>query len=122
MPLALGKRLLAFGLMACVCAIVSAAGHKLSRDDACNRLKRIVATEQSAPHGQAEYRCEPDAEEGAGRYYVFALRSNFPAPRNAGRGLVGSALVGWYAVSSESGEIYEWDVGEEVVGRRLSPK
>lgn len=111
------KRLIVFGLMACLCASVDAAGHKLSSSDACDRLRHAIATLHSAPHGSREYRCDLDPGEGAGHFYVFALRSNFPAPPGSDPNWTGSALVGWFAVSRESGEVYEWDVGEESKGR-----
>lgn len=112
-------RLLVLGLMVCLCTSVSATGYKLSSDGACERLRRAIATQRSAPHGLREYRCDFDHGEGAGRYYVFALRSNFPAPPGAKPDWVGSALVGWFAVSRESGEIDEWDVAEWPLGEEM---
>ncbi|MDR3414588.1 MAG: hypothetical protein P4L83_00245 [Nevskia sp.] len=102
-----------------LCATASAGGHGLTSEQGCNRLKAVIARQRSAPHGAAEYRCDLDPTEGASRYYVFALRSNFPAPPGAGPDWVGSALVDWFAVSKSSGEISEWDVGEEAIGKKV---
>jgi hypothetical protein len=110
----------AFGLMVAFCNNVSARGYDLASEQACNHLKVVVADQRSPSHGPAEYRCDLDPTEGSGHYYVFALRSNFPAPPGSGPDWVGSALVDWFAVSKNSGEVFEWDVGAEASGKRIA--
>jgi hypothetical protein len=95
---------------------------RLSSKIACERIKSRVAILESAAHGPNEYHCEltKEGSGGSGRdYYVFGLYSNFPAPPGAGPDWVGSSIVGWYAVSRSTGKLYRWDVGAEVIERKL---
>ena len=111
---------LALSLTLGICSCAQADGYTLSASQACDQLKQVIANARSAPHGSKEYHCERDPAEGGGRYYVFALRSNFPSPAKASSDWVGSALVGWFAVSKESGDVYEWDVGNDALGKKLA--
>jgi hypothetical protein len=107
---------LAIGL----CTIACAKAPKLSSGAACDHLKALVAHINSAPHGPSEYRCELDTHEGSGRYYVFGLYSNFPAPPGAGPDWMGSSIEGWYAVSPLTGEIFLWDSPNLGLGKKLT--
>lgn len=106
---------LAFGtwLIAASVACSASAGDmprgSLTMQAACERVRLVVSKQLSADHGADEYRCEGEAQGPKG-YYVFALRSNYPAPKGAGPGWVGSALVGWYAVRASDGQVRDWDV------------
>ena len=71
-----------------------------------------------AGHGADEYRCE-DAALGPNEYYVFGVRSNYPAPRGTGKDWVGSGLVGWYAVRISNGELRDWDMANLKLGAIL---
>jgi hypothetical protein len=104
------------GFAVAFCISAQANGHILSSSQACERLKVVIAKNYSAPRGSAEYRCNYDSSAGAVHYYVFALRSNFPAPLGAGPKWVGSALVGWYAVSKTDGTVFNWDIANFKVG------
>ena len=98
-------------------AFASASG--LTSTSACGRLKAAVAHKESPRHGPSEYRCDLAPNEGQGRYFVFALRSKYPAPPGAGQNWVGSSLVGWFAVSRSAGTVFNWDVGAEALGNKL---
>jgi len=104
-------------LVPCVPALASA--YAISSASACSRLKAAVAQRQSPRHGINEYRCELEADEGNGRYFVFALRSNYPAPPGASPNWVGSSLVGWFAVSRSTGALFNWDVATLALGKKL---
>ena len=110
---------IALALALCTSAIAKAT--KLSSGDACTRLKIFVAHLNSAPHGPSEYRCELDASEGAARYYVFGLYSNYAAPPGASSDyVVWSSIVGWYAVSPLDGSVYLWDDPDIGLGKKLA--
>jgi len=119
------KRTLQFGCAlasALVCASAPAKPSGLSSDRACLRLKIRVAQLLSAPHGVGEYRCELTKEgaDGVGRsYYVFGLYSYYPAPPGSDPDWIGSSIVGWYAVSRATGQLYRWDVGAENIQGKL---
>ena len=104
-------------LVLCTPAFASASG--LTSTSACGHLKAAVAHKESPPHDPNEYRCELEPREGQGRYFVFALRSNYSAPPGAGPDWVGSSLVGWFAVSRSTATVFNWDVGDEVLGHKL---
>lgn len=83
-------------------------------DRACARLVDVAQARQLAgPGKRGEYRCEYQDE--APERFVFALRWH-------GDGLpaVGSNLVGYYLVDAVSGDIHEWDAGEERRGDTLT--
>jgi hypothetical protein len=79
----------------------------------------VVAHRQSPLHGINEYRCELETDEGNGHYFVFALRSNYPAPPGASPNWVGSSLVGWFAVSRSTGTVFNWDIAALALGQKL---
>jgi hypothetical protein len=87
----------------------------LTMQSACDRLRADISKQLGASHGADEYRCE-DAAKGPNGYYVFALRSNYPAPRGAESNWVGSGLVGWYAVRVSDGQVRDWDVANLKLG------
>ena len=91
----------------------------ISSASACSLLKAAVAQRQSPRHGINEYRCELEADEGNGRYFVFALRSSYPALPGASLNWVGSSLVGWFAVSRSTGALFNWDVATLALGKKL---
>lgn len=101
--------MLACTLMWVLCVLKSVEASTLSSKTACTKLKGLVALTYAAPHGPSEYHCELDNSEGSGRYYVFGLYSNYPAPPNAGPDWVGSSIVGWFAVSKSTGKVFNWD-------------
>jgi len=101
------------------CAPVLASASAISSASACSRLKAAVAQRQSPRHGINEYRCELETDEGNGRYFVFALRSNYPASPGASPNWVGSSLVGWFAVSRSTGTVFNWDVAALALGQKL---
>ena len=102
-----------------LCAPDLASASAISSSSACGLLKAAVAQSQSPRHGINEYRCELEADEGNGRYFVFALRTNYPAPPGAGPNWVGSSLVGWFAVSRSTGMVFNWDVSALALGQKL---
>jgi hypothetical protein len=83
---------------------------------ACDQLRGVVSKQLSASHGPGEYRCDEDKPGALDGYYVFALRSNYPAPKGAGPDWVGSGLVGWYAVRISDGQVRDWDVANLRLG------
>lgn len=44
----------------------------------------------------------------------------FPGRPKTASDWAGSALVGWFAVTKEIGDVYEWDVGNDAVGKKLA--
>lgn len=56
---------------------------------------------------------------GPKSYYVFGLRSNYPAPKGARGEWVGSALVGWFAVRISDGQVRDWDMANLKLGAVL---
>ena len=53
-----------------------------------------------------------DAPRG---FYVLALRGHCREP------ICGSTLIGWYAAQKSTGRLFEWDMGEDRLGRELRP-
>jgi hypothetical protein len=114
-PLFMKMCWLGFGALLFTVSVVSVAsiGEKqrdaLTMQSACGRLRTVISKRLGASHGPDQYRCE-DAATGVNGYYVFALRSNYPAPKGAAPDWVGSGLVGWYAVRVTDGQVQDWDV------------
>lgn len=84
----------------------------LAKQAACDHLRVVVSLKQHAVHGANEYHCDSGGENFAKGYYVLALRSNYPAPKDAGSNWAGSSLVGWYAVRASDGQVRKWNVAE----------
>lgn len=82
---------------------------------ACDALRLLISKQLHASRGLDEYRCD-DTQPGPPGFYVFALRSNYPAPEGAPPNWVGSALIGWYAVRKTDGQVRDWDLGNEKLG------
>lgn len=82
---------------------------------ACDHLRTVISRQLGAKHGDDEYRCE-DAQMGPKGYYVFSLRSDYPAPKGAGPDWVGSGLVGWYAVRESDGQVRDWNIANFTLG------
>ena len=101
------------------CMPMLACASEISSASACRRLKATVAERQSPRYGINEYHCELAKGEGHGRYFVFALRSNHPAPPGAPLDWAGSSLVGWFAVSRANGAVFEWDLAAVAPGPKL---
>lgn len=89
-----------------------------TRKAACDYLRLAISKRLKASHGIDEYRCDATEARPAG-YYVFAIRSNYPAPNGAGPDWVGSALVGWYAVRQSDGQVRDWDVANQRIGAAI---
>jgi hypothetical protein len=89
----------------------------LSPKAACDRLRGVISKQLHPEHGAAEYRCDEAMTDLAAGYYVFALRSNYPAPEGAGAGWAGSSLVGWYAIRISDGKVLDWNVATLELGR-----
>jgi hypothetical protein len=79
---------------------------------ACSVLINVATKDhfvaEDAPLG--DYRCEHFSEEDG--FYVIGLhyRRSIPDARPQ------STLVGWFAISKASGEIYHWDMANLVIG------
>lgn len=78
---------------------------------ACDHLRIVVAKQSAASYGADEYRCEDGTAAAAKGYYVFSLRSNYPAPKGAGPEWVGSSLVGM-----PDGQVRDWDMANFRLG------
>jgi hypothetical protein len=68
---------------------------------------------------QGEYRkpqvagCDALSEKPGG-YLITRLNGHCREP------VCGSVLLGWYAVQQETGRIFEWNMGEDAVGREIA--
>jgi len=88
----------------------------VSAKDACKVLlieashKHLAAKELASGHYDCEY------ENEIGSYLLLSLHYRLNDP-NA---VDGSNLVGWYAVSKASGQLYEWDMANQKIGDALS--
>lgn len=116
------NRSVALGILALLVAALAspspagvASNAVQTRKAACDHLRLAISKQLNASHGIDEYRCD-DTEAGLAGYYVFAIRSNYPAPKGAGPDWVGSALVGWYAVRQSDGQVRDWDVANQSIG------
>lgn len=103
-------------LFACSALAQNGPRSALTVQAACNHLRAVVAKQLGANHGAEEYRCEDGTTASVNGYYVFSLRSNYPAPKGAGTDWVGSGLVGWYAVRDSDGQVRDWDVANLRLG------
>jgi hypothetical protein len=93
----------------------SHAGGRMTHRSACSVLKATVARRDSLPvTGPPGTGWFCDFTTGNSKsWYVVALRSG---QKCAG---ICSNLMGWYAVSSRTGTVREWDVGENKLGGPL---
>jgi hypothetical protein len=94
-----------------------AAPQSITKDGACARLKKAVATldgiPESGPVGVGWF-CDFSRYQG-NTIYVIALRSNRKCDGPC------SNLMGWYAVSRTNGSIHDFDVAEMKVGATIGP-
>jgi hypothetical protein len=78
-----------------------------SEEEACEILKRAAVEFCLSRRNLAgRYYCDPLTEQAL--YYVVGLRY-----RTTPDELVGSNLVGWFAVQKSDGRVLEWDINEE---------
>jgi hypothetical protein len=95
----------------------------------CVTIARTVSSEHQAceilQHAAVEYRltrtdltgryyCDPLPSRAA--YYVLGLRY-----RTTPDELVGSNLIGWYAVAKRDGAVFAWDINYELPPAPLVP-
>jgi len=102
------------------CTVMSfsrAQAQMLSENAACELLKAAALkrhfTNETTPPGK--YVCYVDHGMSTKDDFVFGLHYFFTPPP----GWVGSNLVGWYAVDRRDGQIFEWDIAELKLGKRL---
>jgi len=81
----------------------------MTQQQACETLKR-AALELclSRTNLEGHYYCDPLPEQRS--YYVLGLRYNVRPDE-----LVGSNLLGWFAVRKSDGIIFEWDINEDQI-------
>jgi len=104
------------GSVALCCWIIgfSLAGHAadvtavVSVKQACDILKQTAAHFCSSQHKMIG-RCACDPVPGRPAYYVLGLHCSSGTPRE----VIGSSLVGWYAVDKSDGAVFEWDINED---------
>lgn len=111
-----GTLLLFAAASACASPFGGKLGGTMPAGIACDHLRTVIGKQLGAKHGDDEYRCE-EAQMGPNGYYVFSLRSNYPAPKGAGPDWVGSGLVGWYAVRESDGQVRDWNIANFTLGR-----
>lgn len=92
------------------------AGVPLSKDDACQVLRKRVSEVDdlpvSGPVGVGWF-CD-FSTLGRNRWYVVALRSHRACDGKC------SNLMGWYAVSRQTGAVHNYDIAELKVGSELA--
>jgi hypothetical protein len=91
------------------------AGSASSEAVACALLKRAAVTYHLSRHNLAgRYYCDalPERDE----YYVLGLRYQVREDE-----LVGSNLIGWFAIRKRDGLLMDWDINEDIP-RPLSPR
>lgn len=93
--------------------LAAAAGLPADAKRACQRLVAAAQARQLAGAGKCgQYVCE--RQQQASARFVFALRW-----RGEGLPAVGSNLIGYYRVDAASGDIHDWDLGEDQAGQAL---
>lgn len=84
-----------------------------SAEVACAVATARVTAERDLPVSHVAM-CDPVSDEnGRPGYYIMALRAHCREE------LCGSSLMGWYAVQKATGEVFEVDVADWALGRRV---
>lgn len=93
----------------------TAAGTITSEVQACTVLKERTASiiDQNVAGPVTEWGCEVVPTED---FFVIALRAACHLPRGE---ICGSTLLGWYAVRRSTGQVSEWDMAEDRLGKPL---
>lgn len=96
-----------------VCCHIAFA-EPISADDACSRLLDYADRHGIKDVHADGFSCR--AGEREGRYFIVDLHQAF---KDGPPEWVGSTLLGWYAVRIKDGAIFEYDMANESVGRRV---
>jgi len=84
------------------------AGPVRSEAAACAALKRAAATYHLSRHDlRRQYYCDPNGKNNS--YFLLGLRYRVTPDE-----LVGSNLIGWFAVRISDGRVFDWDINENV--------
>ena len=85
---------------------------------ACAHLRSVVARKYHPIHGPNEYGCDMSSVDSSGRYYVMALHAKY-LPPGTPNDWAGSRLVGWFAVSKSTGDVFTWSHSARVIGTKF---
>ena len=84
-----------------------------SADQACERTMAVLVANRSYPADQMVGCDGGTTDENAG-HYVLRVNGVCNDPQGCG-----SVLMGWYAVEASTGVVYDWDVAELEIGKRI---
>lgn len=87
-----------------------------SDDQACMRTMAVLAANGTYQPEQMAG-CEGGKADESSRFNVLRVNGLCRDPQGCG-----SVLMGWYAVDSSTGAVYEWDVTEQKPGQRIDRK
>lgn len=110
----------ALGLALSVYAMATFAGPVATQAEACSLVTKAFEKRIRPPKKSDEYYCQP--YRVSKEYFVFSLRSRYPAPPGTGHDWVGSDLIDYLAVRRKDGEVLMWDFPNDEPGPVLSKK
>jgi hypothetical protein len=115
MPIRL-SRLLAIAVMLGASQFAIAGSRPFSGDAACDVLIAVAKGRHFVGNIAGTFYCESIDDFLGGKYYLMNLKFN---REDAEREFVGSNLVGWYAVQKSNWVVFEVDIGEGRLGKRV---
>lgn len=104
-------------VMLCASQFAVAGSMPFSGAAACEVLIAIAKDRHFVGDLAGTFYCESTDDFLGGKYYLVNLKFN---REDAEREFVGSNLVGWYAVRKSNRAVFEVDIGEGRLGKRVS--
>lgn len=97
-------------------SLASCASTQLVNDEqaACSVATTRVTAERRLPADHVAFCDHTQSLDVPPGYHVLALRGHCREPEGCG-----STNMGWFAVHKQNGQVFEWDVAESKLGRRV---
>ncbi|MBA4045619.1 MAG: hypothetical protein C0471_14540 [Erythrobacter sp.] len=95
------------------CAAVERPKPVTSDDQACERVMSVLAANKTYRADQMAG-CDGGKDDNKPGFYVLRVNAHCREPQGCG-----SVLLGWYAVETSTGAVYDMDVAEWTVGPRI---
>lgn len=89
---------------------------ELGTTEACMAVLKLANAGIISANGSGEFFCESSEQVSESAYIIVDLHRTFP---EAAPDWTGSTKVGWYAVDSKSGAVFEWDIANMAAGKKL---
>ena len=93
-----------------------ASSEYLTEDAACDVLIAVAKNRHFVGNVPGTYFCESIDDFLGGKYFLANLKFN---RSDAEREFVGSNLVGWYAIRKSNRAVFEVDIAEGKLGKRI---